>query len=42
VADGKTARPKDSQIKRTEALVGALSRQFSVAPSKIFYPSNWR
>jgi hypothetical protein len=42
VADGKTVRPTDSQIKRAEALVDTLSRKFSVAPSKIFYPNNWR
>jgi hypothetical protein len=42
VADGKTVRPSDSQIKRAEALVDTLARKFSVAPSKIFYPNNWR
>ena len=42
VADGKSSRPTDSQIKRTESLVDALSHKFSVQPAKIFYPNNWR
>lgn len=42
VADAKSVRPTDSQIKRTEALVDALSHKFSVSPAKIFYPNNWR
>ena len=42
VADTKSVRPTDSQIKRTEALVDTLSHKFSVTPAKIFYPNNWR
>ncbi|MBN2020812.1 MAG: hypothetical protein JW749_11385 [Sedimentisphaerales bacterium] len=42
VADGKNIRPTDSQIRRTESLVDALSKKFSVTPAKIFYPNNWR
>ena len=42
VADGKNIRSTDTQIKRTEALVDALSHKFSVAPAKIFFPNNWR
>jgi len=42
VADGRSVRPTDSQIKRAEALVETLSAKFSVPPAKIFYPSNWR
>jgi len=42
VADGKSIRPTNSQIKRTEALVEALLMKFSVPASQIFYPANWR
>jgi len=42
VADGKLVRPTDSQIKRAEALVDNLAKKNSIAPAKIFYPSNWR
>jgi hypothetical protein len=42
VADGKSVRPSDFQIKRTESIVEALSAKFSVPPTKIFYPTNWR
>jgi hypothetical protein len=42
VADGKSTRPTDSQIKRVESLVDALSQKFTVTPSKIYYPNNWR
>jgi hypothetical protein len=42
VADGKSIRPTNSQIKRAEALIEALSLKFSVTPTKIFYPANWR
>jgi hypothetical protein len=42
IADGKSVRPTNAQIKRAEALVEALSAKFSVPPAKIFYPSKWR
>jgi hypothetical protein len=42
VADGKSVRPTNSQIQRAEALVDGLAKKNSIAPSKIFYPSNWR
>jgi hypothetical protein len=42
VADGKSVRPTNSQIKRTEALVEALLMKFSVPAGQIFYPANWR
>ena len=42
VADGKNARPTDSQVKRAEALVETLSAKNNVTPAKIFYPSHWR
>jgi hypothetical protein len=42
VADAKSVRPTDSQIKRAEALVDTLARKFSIIPSRISYPNNWR
>jgi hypothetical protein len=42
VADGRGVRLSDSQIKRAEALVEALSMKFNVPATKIFYPTNWR
>jgi hypothetical protein len=42
VADGRSVRPTNAQIKRTEALVESLSMKFNVPASKIFYPTNWR
>ena len=36
------ARPTDFQIKRTEALVEALSRRFNIRPGAIHYPDNWQ
>ncbi len=42
IADGKTARPTDFQIKRTEALVEALRRKFNIQPEHIYYPNDLR
>ncbi len=42
VADGKTVKPTNSQIKRAEALVETLSMKFNIPAAKIFYPNNWR
>ena len=42
IADGKTARPTDFQIKRTEALVEKLCRKFDIRPQTVYYPGDWR
>jgi hypothetical protein len=42
IADNKTARPTNLQIKRIEALVEGLSRKFNIQPEYIYYPSNWK
>jgi len=42
IADGDTATATDTQIRRTEALVEALSRKFDIHPQSIHYPINWR
>jgi hypothetical protein len=42
VADGQHNRPTDLQIKRTEALIAALCRQFSIEPESVAYPGDWR
>jgi len=41
IADGKTARPTDFQIKSVEALVEELHRKFNIQPESIYYPSDW-
>ena len=41
IADGKTARPTDYQIKRVEALIEGLCIKFDIAPKSIQYPSDW-
>jgi len=41
IADGKTARPTDFQIKSLEALVEALDRKFNIRPESICYPGDW-
>lgn len=38
IAAGKTDRPTDFQIKRTEALVEALYRKFDIQRESIYYP----
>ena len=40
IADGKTARPTNSQVKRIEALVEALSRKFDIQPEYVYYPND--
>jgi len=40
IADGKITYPTDFQIKRMEALVKALSREFGIPSESIYYP--WR
>ncbi len=42
IADGETARPTDLQIKRVEALVEGLCREFNIEPESIRYPDDWR
>lgn len=42
IADGKTTRPTNLQVKRIEALVETLSRRFNIQPQYIYYPSNWQ
>lgn len=42
IADDKTIRPTNFQIKRVEALVEKLSRKFNIQPEYIYYPSNWK
>ena len=42
VADGKTTRPTDCQIKRAEALVEALCRKFDIRPEHVYYPNDWQ
>jgi hypothetical protein len=42
IADGKTIRPTDYQIKRTEELVEGLCRKFNIAPESVYYPIDWR
>jgi hypothetical protein len=42
IADGNTARPTDSQVKRVDALVEGLCRKFNVSPESIYYPKDWQ
>lgn len=42
IADGKTVRPTDLQIKTAEALAQELSGKFDIEPESIRYPGGWR
>ncbi len=42
IADGKSNRLTDMQIKRTEALVEGLCRRFDIKFGSIYYPGDWR
>ncbi len=42
IADGKTSRPTDCQIKRIQVLVEGLSEKFHIQPKSIYYPGDWR
>jgi len=42
IAEGKSSRASDCQIKRAGALVDKLSRKFSIVPQFIYFPNNWR
>jgi len=41
IVDKNVAFPTNLQIKKTEALVEALSRRFDINPVMISYPDNW-
>ena len=41
VADGKTSRVTDNQMKRLQVLVEALCKEFSIGRQSIGFPSNW-
>ena len=42
VADGRTRRPTDFQVKRAAMLVEGLFRKFHIQPEFIFYPGDWQ
>jgi hypothetical protein len=42
IADGHNNLPTEVQLKRTEALVEKLCRQFDLQSDTVFYPGNWR
>jgi hypothetical protein len=42
IADSKTTRPTDCQVRRTEALVEGLCRKFDIQTQSIHYPSGWQ
>jgi hypothetical protein len=42
IADGKSNRLTDMQIKRTEALVEGLCRRFDIKFGSVYYPGDWR
>jgi len=42
IADDKAKTPTDFQIKRTEALVEELCREFHIQPESIRYPADWQ
>lgn len=42
IADVKTARPTDLQIKMTEALVEGLCSKFDIQSESIHYPGGWQ
>jgi hypothetical protein len=41
VADGKTTRMTDNQVKRIQVLVEALCKRFSIRPQAIAVPRDW-
>jgi hypothetical protein len=41
VADNKTSRVTDNQMKRLQVLVEALCKKFSISRQSIGFPSNW-
>ena len=42
IADDRTARPTDFQIKRAEALTETLCRKFNITLDRIYYPGDWQ
>ncbi len=42
IADAKTVRPTDFQVRRTGELVEALCRKFDIKPEAVYYPSDWQ
>lgn len=42
IINGKTARPTNIQIKRTEALIEKLCRKFDIKSESIIYPIDWQ
>jgi len=42
VADGETAYPTDSQVRRTEILTERLCRKFGIQGESVYYPGNWQ
>jgi len=42
VADARSCRPTDCQIKRIEQLVEGLYRKFGIEPNSISYPKDWQ
>jgi len=42
IADDNAKTPTDFQIKRTEALVEELCREFHIQPESIRYPADWQ
>ena len=42
IGNSTTAKPTDSQRRRTEALVEGLCRKWYIAPEHIYYPSDWQ
>jgi hypothetical protein len=41
ITNSRTSRPTGFQIKRTEALVEELCREFNIRSESILYPDNW-
>lgn len=42
VADDKSPRLTDTQIKRTESLIELLCRKFEIQRDFVYYPGNWK
>jgi len=41
IADGKTARVTDNQMKRLQVLIEALCKEYSISPKAVSFPGNW-
>ena len=42
IANGKSARPTDSQKQKTQVLVEELCRRFGIQPESVYYPGDWQ